>query len=962
MSDVQAYVALSFDRNTDIEVSSDIGLKLNGTDNFTLEAWVRTSDTHTRQVFFKQENVFSLGTESTGFFLAIKGYPLIISDSSRNYIQSGNWTHLCVVHSNSQFFFYVDGMFNRFVAVSGTPSLPTGKPFIFDKEWKGDLSMLRILKTDLDASQVPENLFKDPGQLATSWGKSVAAWYDFSGSEPFERVRNQKIEKARSLLRQYTPSVAFTAEGASVSVEQASYINPGGFDSDPYTIVASVYFTPVSGQAVYTLLSNRQVADGKGVILSIEKRADVFKVKSVFGSQQLLSSSQMPLSRWTEIKTIYKNNSISIYIDGKESGKSLIPSSDSSLYLERHLYIGADTSQGNSDTFSFRGRITQLQVFRGDCLCAHYTYFLNDYTNTVDSLPSVPNASVKWGELITGIPPANMEQQLKAGIPDSANPLGMNNEMNEWWSDFFFLLISKPVFVVSGIEVSKNDRLSPFIENNFIGNPCFRTLPAVADESVISRFWEICTDSNLLSHLVDTLFEESIVKKIWLIRKLSSFSPIMKAYTDSFKDLLVLLKSHIARKPSQLSLPPAGLLSVALDSGAPGIESCVIPLRKNLWETYPGEIWTPRNQMIPLSLCQEKLTKESLKVKARFASCNKNEFVFYAKATGDLTGDSDCVKVTMKAGRSVPEAVSFTFRKHSFGSGGVRKEPLKLAWKYSTDQVSWQTMMDCEHTVYMLPDYPFKPWLATKNGSSSELQQPWTQVLDYTCKWAQGMSSAKEIATTIVEKIHQSVGLKYDKHQGADHFIDDEVNFRLTRFLKQLSAGTESCLVNSRDCAAIVTTFANIAGCRLAEKLIGWNFHCNKVRLLGNICWNKPFSEVTDSSPDPGILPFHEVAMLKGPEWKKNNDYLIYDASLQVDGSVTPDQDSKPDADRTALLPAGICFSGFPDGQSHCEEIPAGNSYREHLAANNSEGIGQCLYDTTTTFNEDETYQYKPVR
>ena len=962
MSDIQAYIALCSNRSNDIEVNSDIGLKINGTDNFTLEAWVRMSDTHTRQVFFSQENVFSLGTENNGFFLTIKGYPLLTSNSSRNYIQPNNWTHLCVVCSKSQFYFYVDGMFNRFMTVSGTPPQTTGKPFVFGKEWKGDLFMLRILKIASDAGQIPNNMFKGPEQLITSWGKNVAAWYDFSSYEPFERVRSQRIEQACSLLRQYVPSVSFMADGASISIEQASCINPGGFDSDPYTIVASVYFTPVFGQDVYTLFSNRQVADGKGVVLSIEKRAGAFKVKSVFGLQELLSSSEMPLSRWTEIKTVYKDHCISIYIDGIESGISSIPSPDSSLYLERHLYIGAYRNPENSDTFSFRGRITQLQIFRRDYLCAHYTYYLNDYTNTVDSLPSSPNVSVKWGELITDVPPVNMKKQLKANIPALGNHSDIKTEAAEWWSAFFFLLISKSVFILSGIEISKNTRLLRFIENNFIDNPCFRTLAVITDESLISRFWKTCIDSHLLNHLVDTLFEESIVTKIWHIKIISSFSLAMTAYTDLFKDLLMLLRNHIAQKPSQLSLLPVGLLSVMPNSGEAGIESYVIPLRKNLWETYPEEIWTPWNKTVPLALCQEKLTKESLILKARFASCNKNEFVFYVKATGDLTGSSDCIKVTMKDGSSVPESVLFTFREHSFGSSGVRKDPLRLTWKYSTDQVTWQTMMDCEQTVYVLPRSPFKPWSTTENGSSSDLQQPWTQVLDYTCKWTQGMASAKEIATTVVEKIHQSIGLKYDKHQGTDHFIDDEVNFRLTRFLKQLSTGKESCLVNSRDCAAIVTTFANIIGCRLAEKFIGWNFHCNKVRLLGDTCWNKPFSEITDSSHVPGVLPYHEVAMLKGTDWKKNNDYLIYDASLQIDGSVTPDQDSKPDADRTALLPAGICFSGFPDGQSHCEEIPSGNSYREHLAANDSKGIGQCSYDITTTFNEDETYQYKPVR
>lgn len=962
MSDVQAYIALCADRNTDIEVSSDIGLKINGADNFTLDAWIRISDVVTRQVFFRQEDGFTMGTADRGFFLAMKGYPILTSDNSRGSITAGSWTHLCVVCSASQFYFYIDGVFNRFMTVSGMPFPSTGKPFVFDKEWRGDLYMLRILKTDSDALEVSGNLFKDPEQLTAPWGNNVAAWYDFSGNEPFERVRNQKIDKACKLLRRYTPSIEFTSGNASVSVKPASFVNPGGFDADPYLISAIVYFTPVSGQTVYTLFSNRQVADGKGVSLSIEQREGTFKVKSVFGSQELFSSSELSSSKWTEIKTVYKDHCISIYIDGKESGRGVIPRPDSALYLERRLDIGAETSPAGGDAFSFRGRLSELQIYRTDCLCARYTYFLNDYTNTVDSIPSLPNASVKWGESVTDVLPPDPEKQIREDSTGLKIHPCQSDETIEWWTEFFFLLISKTVFILSGIEIKKNDRLFRFIENNFMDHPHFRTLPAMINEPAISGFWETCANLHLLNHLVETLFEEALFKKLWLIRKLVSFSTGMKNDADSFKDLFVLLRSHIDRKPLQFCLPPAGLLFVMPDFAATGKESPAIPLRKNLWETYPCAIWTPRNQNVPLAFCRKKLVKGNLVLKAGFASCQTKEFVFYAKATGDLTGDSNSVRVTMKAGRSIPESVSFTFPRHTFGRGGVRKERLKLAWKYSTDNVSWQTMMDCEHPVYIVPDDPFKPWTTGEEEGASELRRPWTQVLDYTTEWARGTCSAREIAVAVVEKINQASGLKYDRHQGADHFIDDEVNFRLTRFLKQLATDTESCLVNSRDCAAIITTFANIAGCTLAEKLIGWNFCCNKIIMLGDTCWNKPFDEVSGSAQVPGILMFHEVAMLKDAAWKKNNDYLIYDASMQVDGSVTPDNDIKPDSGRTALLPAGICFSRFPDGQGRCEEIPAGDSYREHLAANRSEGIMQCSYDTTTTFNEDETYQYKPIR
>lgn len=953
MNKKQSYIAMHPDGITDIEVSSDIGLKVNGTDCFTLESWFCTPDVNTRQVLFKQEEVFNMGVEGGRLFLSIKGYPLLTSDAVCGNIGIDQWTHICIVYNQAQFFIYINGVFNRFVSVTGKSTGNVSKPFVKDKEWKGEIRKLRILNIAAEADQVRSYMFKD--DIATTSDRNIAVWYDFSGEEPVEKISGLNIAGARKLQRCYTPCIEFASDEASVQIEHIREINPGGFDNAPYTISAIVYFIPVQSQDVYILFSNRQTDNDDGVVLSIEKKDGVFRVKSSYGSHVVVSTAGIPPMKWVEIKTVYKDNQLQIYMDEQECGKKPLPAPVAILYKSRRVCIGCESSAQAEKVHPFRGAVSEFSIYRGESLCAHYSFCLNDYKNSIDALPALPHPSVRWKTISEMLP--GVEMAVTGNYSSQESKWKQTNEIDDWWITYFYQIIQKTIKDLFGIEITDSQPLCRFIKSNLIEHPVFKTLPSTSSENTAAIFWKECSETGLLPYLVDSISEIGIFQKIWLIQRLNVLSATLKGYTDIEKDLMLALKKHIDCKPSGVELTPVGLSSILPVHD----EMSSIPLRRNLWEQYP-DAWTPRNQDKPLALLQDKMSEKGLILKATFNSCCTQNFSFYAKVESDLWGDSDYQTITMRNGKSEPTYATFSLKVQSGKTPGVRIEKGKLEWKCSTDKVKWQTIFKTELTIYVLLASPNQPWTAGEEGGMHQLQWPWTDVLDKTCCWAEGKKTAHEVVWTVTNHINNGIGLKYDTQQGVAHYIDDKQRFRLTAFLQYMNTDKESCIVNSTDCATIVTTLANITGCHLAEKMIGWNFQCNKIIFLGDTAWRKPFAPSGENVVTPGMLPFHETAMNKGEAWKQNNDYQVYDASLQIDGSSSPDDDQKIDSLRKALLPAGIRFSAFPDGQSHCPEIPVEDSYREHLAANNvPEGIAKCLYDTTTTYNEDEDYQYKPV-
>jgi hypothetical protein len=245
-------------------------------------------------------------------------------------------------------------------------------------------------------------------------------------------------------------------------------------------------------------------------------------------------------------------------------------------------------------------------------------------------------------------------------------------------------------------------------------------------------------------------------------------------------------------------------------------------------------------------------------------------------------------------------------------------------WEHRlTPHHPWHYFATTRHRIYVVLDVPSAPWVQAPYNSGNT-QLPWTDVLDYACRWAAGATS-KDMAAALVTQSVYALGpavVTYDcPGGGSSHYSWG--NFDCTAFLSRLRGGVgNGVYVNCSDCATIVSTFANALGCDLWQSKMGWGFDLNELLAIGSSVWQ--------TACGWSGFSYHEVA------WEgactANED--VYDGCLQVDGDSDPAA-----APHAALLPQDLRFGNpgdlvyrdrlaTPAGRPNCNPQPASRQRR----------------------------------
>jgi len=251
---------------------------------------------------------------------------------------------------------------------------------------------------------------------------------------------------------------------------------------------------------------------------------------------------------------------------------------------------------------------------------------------------------------------------------------------------------------------------------------------------------------------------------------------------------------------------------------------------------------------------------------------------------------------------------------------GVGVHDVTWRWQYRPDAgAPWRDFAESRHRFYAVLDVPKAPWVQA--DASTDTQLPWTDVLEYACRWATGARTADEAATLVTIAVN-ALGNGLIEY-GCPILAVSQYSmpfFNCTAFLERLRGEIgNGPYVNCSDCATIVATFANALGCDLWQsKMAGLApFALNPIRAIGSPTWQIACGW--------GGFNYHEVA------WKGacTASEQIFDACLYVDGDANPAL-----APHTPLLPANIPFGFFGDGlyrdrlaspvgQVNCEPQPS---------------------------------------
>lgn len=285
----------------------------------------------------------------------------------------------------------------------------------------------------------------------------------------------------------------------------------------------------------------------------------------------------------------------------------------------------------------------------------------------------------------------------------------------------------------------------------------------------------------------------------------------------------------------------------------------------------------------------------------------------------------------------VPVTVNFNLTNSQLLALGVNMYNVVWDWQFSLtgNAHDFQAFDTSRHKIYAVLATPTLPW--TQNSDDDQL--PWTEVLDWACAWAEGAHDLDEAATRVTQSVYNlgrilvdidGLGrltplFEYDCPGGGGHHYIDPGIFHCGRFLMRLNrAPSDGPFVNCDDCAAIVSTFANVLGCNLAQVMMGpaeGAFNLNPAILIGALPGDwKVGCPVTVPS-----FSHHTVAWKGATTWRGE----VYDACLMVDGDSNPG--GPPSSRHVELLPTNIRFGRVTD-----------RGYRFRLASGPRANLEKC--------------------
>jgi hypothetical protein len=283
---------------------------------------------------------------------------------------------------------------------------------------------------------------------------------------------------------------------------------------------------------------------------------------------------------------------------------------------------------------------------------------------------------------------------------------------------------------------------------------------------------------------------------------------------------------------------------------------------------------------------------------------------------GNVLGEAKARPVTFTSGLS--GFVSFDLIYVTLASSAVGAHTTEWRWQYRRHPSSkWKDIQVTRHRVYVVLDIPTGPWQQSPYDPSN-VQLPWTEVLDHSCSWALGATALDGAAAGITRGVNNlgPAVITYDcPNGGSSHYSWANIDwtdtfiaggFDCTAFLDRLKGGSgNGSYVNCSDCATIVSTFANILGCDLWASRMGIGFfHLNDILGIGSNVWQPPCQGIDSWS---GGFGYHEVA------WKGGctADDDVFDACLQVDGDADPTDHTS----HMPLLPIDLRFGNPGDMQ-----------------------------------------------
>ncbi|WP_440947633.1 LamG domain-containing protein [Methanosarcina sp. T3] len=512
-----------------------------------------------------------------------------------------------------------------------------------------------------------------------------------------------------------------------------------------------------------------------------------------------------------------------------------------------------------------------------------------------------------------------------------------------WKINLVFIVIAGALSAFTGIGAKLTDKAIAYILR-ILTTPKISSIMALGTSmtasnifSMLGTFCELGMLRQLILLVIDVGFWTLIrvIAKILLIAAGIGSAYVIASLVATAGIFII---TYANRPASCDPLPTVNLASISFDHDPTGASVEALTIRHNFGSNISVPEWIPSKTLPEEAPCAYVINAVSgkiptIKVVLNISTATPRSISIRATGGGILGAINP---VTVNFGSSTTVEKELPLSNHTLAVGGIQSADVIWNWQYQVDDSAWINMASTSHRVYVTLSAPTAPWQQTPDRTNLNL--PWTDVLDYACDWAKGAKSIDEILSLITIKVNSGINLEYDDFMGKSYYtiIFMGMNlFQCTQFIDFLKTNVGNGKnVNCTDCATIVTTFGNILGADACEAVISDSkppvdgFLCNQILAIGKTTWKVPF----------GIgFSYHEVV------WTGAGSSLIdnlYDACLRY---PIDDDPWKIDPNHKAGLPVKVPFTTLESTPQIPISAPfLDSSYRERLAANKDGGIPKC--------------------
>lgn len=374
MANDSSFLQTNFFVTGSAQTASSFSVALNGSQPFTVSAWVQLSSLQSSAQLLVKDGVFAFGVIGHSAFVQIAGFPTLQSNGTTNPITENEWHYITCVFTGSALQLYIDNNFDSQANVSGAGT-SNSNPYYLGHNLQGNLNCVRVYNSALTASAILQAMFEpDPQQ-------QYAAYFDFSINPPADTSGNNLplTLAAGASVQNVVPAIGLTGNAYCQPIRDA-VVNPGGAGNDAYTIQSWIYIDNpnVAGAssdiipAGQSILVNQALDASAGVALYLayDSSAQGYRLASLRGSvtnnsSSLVSTATLPYKRWVNVATTYDptTTTLSLYINGALDSQSASFPAITALPSPDILIAGAVVNGQPSSAWTLQGYIQAVDVW-----------------------------------------------------------------------------------------------------------------------------------------------------------------------------------------------------------------------------------------------------------------------------------------------------------------------------------------------------------------------------------------------------------------------------------------------------------------------------------------------------------------------------------------------------------------------------------------------------------------------